>query len=183
MKDNFNSNFYITAATVIPLLYITLFLQSQIIQNLSRSFLRVGAKISDQFFRKAEMSRRAPLLFLDLILLAALFVLLVLICLIIAAAFAGIVAEALSLWALYYQSDNVTMRAIALWSMLGLLVLVSANPTITIVRNIFFVLFFEPGEASNETPDSTKDERQEVDVKTSSKADKSATGLGWPPSD
>jgi hypothetical protein len=128
MKDNFNSNFYITAAIVIPLLYITLFLQSQIIQNLSRSFLRVGAKISDQFFRKAEMSRRAPLLFLDLILLAALFVLLVLICLIIAAAFAGIVAEALSLWALYYQSDNVTMRAIALWSMLGLLVLVSANP-------------------------------------------------------
>src|SRR5580700_9037468 len=107
MKDNFNSNFYITAATVIPLLYITLFLQSQIIQNLSRSFLRVGAKISDQFLRKAEMSRRAPLLFLDLILLAALFVLLVLICLIIAAAFAGIVAEALSLWALYYQSDNV----------------------------------------------------------------------------
>jgi hypothetical protein len=88
------------------------------------------------------MSRRAPLLFLDLILLAALFVLLVLICLIIAAAFAGIVAEALSLWALYYQSDNVTMRAIALWSMLGLLVLVSANPTITIVRNIFFGLFF-----------------------------------------
>jgi hypothetical protein len=44
MKDNFNSNFYITAATVIPLLYITLFLQSQIIQNLSRSFLRVGQK-------------------------------------------------------------------------------------------------------------------------------------------
>jgi hypothetical protein len=34
MKDSFNSDFYITAATVIPGLYTTLFLQSQLVRTL-----------------------------------------------------------------------------------------------------------------------------------------------------
>jgi hypothetical protein len=41
MKDSFNSNFYIAAAAVAPLLYITLFLQGQTIQNLSQ---RIGRR-------------------------------------------------------------------------------------------------------------------------------------------
>jgi len=49
MKDNFNSNFYITAATVIPLLYITLFLQSQMAQNPVKGFHDLSARIDKVF--------------------------------------------------------------------------------------------------------------------------------------
>ena len=41
MKDSFNSNFYITTAAVAPLLYITLFLQGQTIQDLAKEELTV----------------------------------------------------------------------------------------------------------------------------------------------
>lgn len=49
------------------------------------------------------------------------------------------------------------MRMIVIWSMLGLLVLVGANPTITIVRNLFRQ---ELTDESREKPISTEGQQQ-----------------------
>jgi hypothetical protein len=136
MKDSFNSNFYITAATVIPLLYITLFLQGQMIQNLQKRM--------DRLYYSGERTSRYRFLILNL-RGSGFYIILTM-------ALAGIAAEALSLWALYFQSDSTAIRAIVLGSMLGLLVLVAASPIITIMRNLFSGT--EP-DASDEEPDST----------------------------
>jgi hypothetical protein len=138
MKDSFNSNFYITAATVIPLLYITLFLQGQMTQNLVRRFHDLSDRI-DKVFEDWSTNGRtwisrstAPIV---RYLYEAVGGLLAVVIMVLP--LAGIAAEGFSLWALYYQADNNTMREVVLWSMLGLLILVSANPTIAITRNLW----------------------------------------------
>jgi hypothetical protein len=55
---------------------------------------------------------------------------------ILVATLAGVAAEAISLWALFYRSDNLVMRNIVLWSMLGLLALLSVKPTMTVLRKL-----------------------------------------------
>jgi hypothetical protein len=181
MKDSFNSNFYITAATVIPLLYITLFLQGQLIHDLAkklrRTFFRVETTLYDWETKGKSWIKRSLGVVLGLLFQ---FPALLISYVIIASSLSGIVAESLSLWTLYYQSDNLTMRAIVLWSMIGLLVLVSVRPTITIIR------LLDPDELPDESDkkaDPTKAGDQNVDTKTSNKAARSSTGLGWPSSD
>ena len=142
MKDSFNSDFYITAATVIPLFYITLFLQGNLVQGLAK---RVGdtwavpASTIRSFLKSYILWPIANLIFVS--------------------AVAGIAAEALSLLALYHQSDNTVIRAIVLWSMLGLLALVGANPTIAIVRNMF--RFDLPDDSADQQPSSEEEQQKE----------------------
>lgn len=189
MKDSFNTNFYLAAATVVPLFYITLFLQGQMVQNLALRFVEATNKtISfladriDILGKYRVLGKNSILSFLAFLagILLGIPVLLILTAIMVAA-FAGIAAEAISLWVLYYQSDSVFVRVVVLWSMLGLLVLIAANPTITVVRTLYHV-FLEPADTSDKKPDSTQSEKQEVNAKTSSNADESSSGLGWPPS-
>ena len=133
VKDSFNSNFYITTATVIPLLYITLFLQGELIQNLAKRARRLRDENADALLAWSKKRRSFLVIYVCL-----------------AAVFAGLVAEVLSIWALFYRSDNIVMRTIVLWSVLGLLVLGAANPTITVVRNLY-------GWASRDTSDGEPD--------------------------
>lgn len=162
MKNSFNSDFCITAATVIPLLYITLFLQGQLIQDLaqrvgsrymshSKALVDILGRWETRVFQRGDF-RSAGLAVGNAYLLTPV------LSLILASALAGIAAEALSLWALYYQSDNVVMRAIVLWSTLGLLVLVCASPTITIVRNLYSL---DSQAESDKDPISPEDEQPE----------------------
>ncbi len=162
MKDSFNSNFYITAATVIPLLYITLFLQDNLVQNLAK---RVGNKLKAPALAMTNaldrlLKRDFQRDNIDAAILSFLnyYVLWPIVTLILISAIAGIAAEALSLWALYYQSDNVTMRAVVLWSTLGLLVLVCVNPTVTIMRNLYSSVL---PDGSDKKPPSSKEEQRE----------------------
>lgn len=140
MKDSFNSNFYITAATVIPLLYITLFLQSQMIQNLAKwvtdineKRLMIAHRIMEIWADKSFRIRLA-IMFSSTVLIAFIFSCLSAAILIMT--FAGAVSEALTFWVLYYQTDSVWMRRFVLWSIFALLLLVCSGPTITIIRNL-----------------------------------------------
>jgi len=176
MRDGFNSNFYITTATVIPLFYITLFLQSQVMQNLalrySRAFFAYVGGIG-RWTRRASGTWRYVRLLLGALAGMAAFPLTYAI---VFVPFAGVIAEWYSLWALYHQSDTAAWRLFVLWSGLGLLVIVSANPTLTIYRN---VLGLRPSDESAEKPASSEG-------KSTDKAkedEKTSTGLGWPPSD
>jgi hypothetical protein len=191
MKDTFNTNFYLAAATVIPLLYITLFLQSQVMQTVTRGFAGVVDRVVsfladriDALAHRISVLNKSSIVYplATVVGMAVGLIYLVIIVAVLIAAFAGIVAEALSLWALYYQSDNVTMRAIVLWSMIGLLVLAAANPTITIIRNLYNSIYGPRSwDTSDEEPDSTEDEDRDVDAKPNSKTTtESSTGLGWP---
>lgn len=176
MKDSFNSDFYITAATVIPLLYITLFLQGQVIQISSLFFMYIVTK-DTKFWDASPLTRNlsdASWLTRNHLVrwLATPIVLAIPL-----TPTAGILAEVSALLALYYHSDY-GVRTFILWSMLGLLFLVPVSAGITIMGNIFELM----PDAFNGKPDSTKGKEREVD-KTSSKAAKSPTGLGWPPSD
>lgn len=141
MKDSFNTNFYLTAATVIPLFYITLFLQGNIIQTITKMMLDAyrsayrsrfeesryrGRRMSRQMDKALKNAQLRPWILLPVIFGFTLNVLLL-------AIFAGIISEALSLWALFYQSDSFVTREIVLWSMIGLLALLLVKPTITIM--------------------------------------------------
>jgi hypothetical protein len=166
MKDNFNSNFYITAATVIPLFYITLFLQSSVVQGLAKKvgdkWYTLSGSMNEALERLLKRDFRLNVINVARIFLFSSYVLLPVATLILASAIAGIAAEAISLWALYYQSDNTVMRAIVLWSMLGLLALVCANPTMTIVRNILSLS--PPDESGEEQPSSEEEQRKRASL-------------------
>jgi hypothetical protein len=168
MKDSFNADFYITAATVAPLLYITLFLQSQVTQN-SFKIVATSAFLSAEWFTNKLEDRGIdmPWSYYRLFYMILAYTLLGIgIIAILVVAFTGMVAEALSLWALYYRSDNATMGAIVLWSMLVLIALVCAFPIVAILG------FFRS---------SSEGEQQEVEAKTSSKTTESSTELDGPP--
>lgn len=165
MKDSFNSNFYITAATVIPLFYITLFLQGSLVQGFAK---RVGDKwkvpasdMSNALDRLLKRDFRRSTIDSAIVSFVYFYVLTPVVTLILISAIAGIAAEAISLWALYYQSDNTVMRAIVLWSMLGLLCLVCAKPTMTIMRNIYWSDSFD--ESGEEQLSSEDKQRKEPD--------------------
>jgi len=142
MDTSFNPNFYLTTATVIPLFYITLFLQEgNVIQDLAKWVGSRFAAVTDDIsqirknrgrpgLRGAGLTAGLTTFFLiSCILIALMYV-------ILAATVVGILAEGISIWALFYQSDNLILRGIVLWSILGLLAVMSAKPTATVIRNL-----------------------------------------------
>jgi hypothetical protein len=140
MKDGFNHDFYITAATVIPLLYITLFLQGQSIEEMAHKVnlaLTANVAIMTRYLEDKDKHRRrsSRTRFVKAFLVTYVWGPLVYV--VMAATLAGVVAEAISLWALFYSSDNRVMRGIVLWSMFGLIALMSANPTTRIFQRLF----------------------------------------------
>jgi hypothetical protein len=137
MKEKFNPDFYIAVATVVPLLYITLFLQGQLVQDFAKKTGPKYAAMSDYFsneLRRAGYSNvgmeggpapRGSLAF-GVAFLSVLTVLL-----------AGPVAVGYSVWALFFQGDVLYMRVIVMLATFIVLLLVSFNPTVAVLRNFF----------------------------------------------
>jgi hypothetical protein len=138
MKDSFNFNFYITSATVIPLLYITLFLQTEQMQNLAKSVGDEMQQVLDTInYRIAHSSGIRHRLIIAFGIILAYPVMLLVSWAFLAIGLCGFVAEVLSLVALYTQWDNSTAEQIVLGAMLALLALVIINPTITVYLNLW----------------------------------------------
>lgn len=142
MDGNFNSEYYITIATVVPLLYITLFLQGDAIQDFSKklsvTFVRQSfilfSSLDDLIHGNLKLKQIAPLLKAFLFTVYAVGPT---IYLVLAAVLAGPVAAGYAAWALFFRSDVFIMRIITLLATIGLLFLVIITPAATIVRNVF----------------------------------------------
>jgi hypothetical protein len=139
MHATFNENFYIVSATVIPLFYVTLFLQgswSEILQSVLRKggqradywLVKSRKTLPDQHMRKFAYNANFTALIIST---QAVFWLaeLAIIC--------GVVSEIISLTTLFYQSGSLLEIRIVFWSMVGLLVLMAVRP----VFGIMYVTF------------------------------------------
>jgi hypothetical protein len=123
MKSGFNSNFYITAATIIPLLYITIILQASTVRDMQARLDRVmSAKV------KSESQNTITLVVITLGFVAAFVIWLTSAAILIV----GIGGEIAAILALYYQSDSDSTRLFVLVSTILLLVVSTVGPALTI---------------------------------------------------
>ncbi len=191
MADSFNHDFYITIATVLPLLYIALFLQGDSIQNFTKkvgiSYDKVTvdlvAAIFDWFKGRFSIHHTWTMIraimravfFWSFILVPTIFALL-------ATMVAGPFAIGYSFWALFYQSDTLGLRLAVMLSALGLLVAVSWNPIGVIVNNLMMSHYVEDENSDPETQAGRSDrpERSDQPERPDSSVQDNATGLGWP---
>ena len=123
MENTFNSNFYLAAATVIPVLYIALIVQANAVRDiLTRLDHAMYAKI------RSESHSSIILLLMILGLIAAFAVWLVSVAILIF----GIVGEITSIQALYHQSDSENIRFLVLVSTILLLAISTVGPALTV---------------------------------------------------
>lgn len=141
MENNFNHDFYVTVATVVPLLYITLFLQGQQVQDFGKKLGGMIDKSSEGFGRilgswsEGKFQLKHIWEFFWLASFASFGIGGMFYAVLVTMA-AGPVAIGYSFWALFYRSDVHFMRVIVLLSTVGLLLLVCLNPIGSIVRNM-----------------------------------------------
>lgn len=184
MDSSFNSNFYVTSAAAIPLFYLAAFVQegnvisdaTGLIKNgiastfeLAKSgwtsmvnYLkdRGGSGIRGAGFRACLI---AAFLIPFILILFILFVLAAVECLLLAAVFGGVLSEGISIWALFYQSDNLLLREIVLWAMLGLLAVMSVKPTVHVMKDLSWSSIFSRGPATEAAPDLVGGRSEDVD--------------------
>lgn len=139
MHDPFNSNFYIVAATVIPLLYVALILQGSVTEDLERMNKKIGQYedrllINAQKYPSKFEHYAHDLRFWLIAYIWATLGIVIAFVLSVVAILAGILAEGLSLWCLFNQSDNLWVREIVLWSTLTLLAAMAFRPILAIFK-------------------------------------------------
>ncbi len=139
MQDTFNFNFYLATAAVLPLLYITLVLQGPVFDD----FERMAKRLREYRLR---IMRIHPVRYYVAAFLSTIWFYFVVI--VIAA---GIIGEAVSLWALYYESDTIIIRKAVLWSTLGLLGLLTIRPVVGIYKAT--IRGRDEAEQASENPD------------------------------
>lgn len=142
MDGQFDSNYYIAIVTIVPLLYITLFLQSEFMHGFSETVGMAYGKqlaiilniLDDWSHRKFRLGQVWALIkvffFVVYFIGPSLYV-------VIASVLAGPVAAGYSIWALFHQSDVSYMRIVTLLATLGLLILATFGPAATLFRNSF----------------------------------------------
>ena len=112
MTEKFNADFYITCATVIPVLFLAAAIQGQafvfLLQRAGRGTARQRQWITRRFFRFR----------------------------VAAIVIAGIVGEPIALWALYRESERPWQRPTVLVATLILLVAVAAAPVGTYADHV-----------------------------------------------
>ncbi len=123
MKSAFNSNFYITAATVIPVLYIALIVQAGTVGDTLAKLDRVlSAKINSESHNSITiviMTLGFVVAFAIWLASAAILIL-------------GIGGEIAAILALYNQSDSDSIRLFVLISTILLLAISTVGPALTI---------------------------------------------------
>lgn len=120
MRSDFNSDFYVAAATVIPVLYLALGVQGSlltgVITRLNKSLRVMSRQRPDTPLRQLGLVGRV----------AVSYALMVVAILIVAA---GVVGEGAALLALYHQKGGPASGRLVLGSLIALLVLTAASPT------------------------------------------------------
>jgi small-conductance mechanosensitive channel len=174
MASSFNSDFYLTSAAAIPLFYLAAFVQEGNVISDSAGLIKNGIASTHKLAKNwlAAMfnylkDRDEPgirgigfkccliaaglipfilILFIPLIL-AMVWILLLTVVL------AGVLSEGISIWALFYQSDNLPLREIVLWAMLGLLVVMSVKPAVHVTKGLPWSSVFSRGPVTQAAPD------------------------------
>ena len=178
MSASFNSDFYITSTAAIPLFYLAAFVQEGNVISDTAKLIKNGITSARELAKNwlATMynylkDRDEPgirgiaykswltiaFLIPFIITLLIPFILATVGFMLLAAVFAGVVSEGISIWALFYQSDNLPLREIVLWSMLGLLVVMSVRPTVQVMKDLPWSSIFSRGSGTQDAPDVTGD--------------------------
>jgi hypothetical protein len=158
MRDSFNVNFYVVAATVIPIFYLTLTLQGPFFEDLQGLARTAGnatqkwlGKLSEDETRERGLRYRLRVLrvaYTWVTIGTGLFFFGLLIVL------ASVASEGISLWSLLNETDSNAARQFVLWSMIALLGLMAIKPTVAIYR-VSFVNWQEDPKSSSESNKST----------------------------
>ena len=174
MSSSFNSDFYITSAAAIPLFYLAAFVQEGNVISDTAGLIRNGitstrelAKdwLAAMFSYLRELDEpgirgigfkccliTASLIPFTLIVITP-FILATVGFLLLAAVFAGVLSEGISIWALFYQSDNLPLREVVLWAMLGLLVVMSVKPALQVTKGLPWSSIFSREPTTPSAPD------------------------------
>ena len=173
MDSSFNPNFYITAAAAIPLFYLAAFVQDGNVIADTGVLIKSGIAATVGLAKKGTTATvkylkgrgqpgirgiwfRACLtvafLLPFLLSLFTLFILATVGFLLLAAVSVGVLSEGISIWALFYQSDNIFLREIVLWTMLGLLGVMSVKPTAHVIE-LSWSSIFSREPATQTAPD------------------------------
>jgi hypothetical protein len=123
MKTAFNSNFYLTTAAVIPVLYVALIVQANAARDM---LLRLDHAMHEKIKRESQGSIVLVLMILGLA--AACIIWLASVAIVIF----GIVGETASILSLYNQSDSETIRLLVLVSTILLLIVTTIGPVLTV---------------------------------------------------
>ena len=173
MDSSFNPNFYITAAAAIPLFYLAAFVQDGNVIADTGGLIKRGIASTARLTRSRTAStvkyvkgRGQPgirgagvrscltvaFLLPFLLSLFILFILATVGFLLMAAVSVGVLSEGISIWSLFYQSDNIFLREIVLWTMLGLLGVMSVKPTAHVIE-LSWSSIFSREPATQTAPD------------------------------
>ena len=174
MSSSFNSDFYITSAAAIPLFYLAAFVQEGNLISDTAGLIKGGIASTSELAKNwlasmlnylkdrdepgiRGMGVKCGLIVAGLIpFILTLFIPFILATvglLLLAAVFVGVLSEGISIWALFYQSDNLPLREIVLWAMLGLLVLMSVRPAVQVMKDLSWSSIFSRGPATQAAPD------------------------------
>lgn len=124
MRLTFNSNFYLTTATVIPLLYLALILQASIIGDILTKLNHAIETVSKWRPRFDVVGFLMYVIYIVATLLVAAATLIIV---------GGVVGEIIAITALFHQSDTQTQRQSVLNATIILLIATVLAPTWTIV--------------------------------------------------
>jgi hypothetical protein len=125
MNTNFNSNFYITTATVIPVLYVALIVQFPMMDRISKRL----TEINDTLKARASSYPKRPSVRIFISSTSIFIIYLIGGGIIVS----SLVGEIESILALYRQSDNKTIRSAVLLYTIFLLIATFFVPTWTIL--------------------------------------------------
>jgi len=149
MDSSFNySDFYVTSAAAIPLFYLAVFVQEGNVISDTAELIKSGIAATRELAKKwlafmynhlkdqnepgirgigAKCGLITVFVIPFILILIIPFILAAVGLLLLAAVFAGVLSEGISIWALFYHSDNLPLREIVLWAMLGLLGVMSVS--------------------------------------------------------
>jgi hypothetical protein len=175
MSTSFNSDFYITSTAAIPLFYLAAFVQEGNVISDTAKLIKNGIASTRELAKNwlAAMynylkDRDEPgirgiaykcwlitaFLIPFIVILLIPFILVTVGFLLLAAVFAGVLSEGISIWALFYQSDNLPLREIVLWAMLGLLVVMSVKPAVQVMKDLPWSSIFSREPGTQAAPDA-----------------------------
>ena len=179
MDSSFNySDFYVTSAAAIPLFYLAVFVQEGNVISDTAELIKSGIAATRELAKKwlafmynhlkdqnepgirgigAKCGLITVFVIPFILILIIPFILAAVGLLLLAAVFAGVLSEGISIWALFYHSDNLPLREIVLWAMLGLLGVMSVKPAVHVTKDLLWSSIFSRGPATPAAPDASED--------------------------
>jgi hypothetical protein len=164
MSSSFNANFYVAAATVIPILYLAITLQGSTFEDLMRRLRKALPE------NQPTGSRRTPL---KSIVSLALTVLITVIAVVLI--FGGISAEFVSFVALYQQRSSSRMDRDVLALIGGLLVVVIAGPVIK-----FLLIYFGSRSRRHSGTENPQQSQRNAEASPTAGPEASSEASGYP---